>query len=795
MGTVFRFGPYESHARSRELYKHGVKLKIRPQPLQVLNLLLSRAGDVVTREEFRRQLWSTGTFVDFEHSLNTSVRELRAILDESAAEPRYIETLPKLGYRFIAPVASEEKLPEVASGRVHEPSDHVALRSEFQSEARSEKRASHPWLRWAGVVAVILLVVAAMGFGYRRNHRVVANEKSGLLPSVPPVEKDIIVLTDFANKTGDPVFDETLKQALTMELTQSPNLNVSSSLQVQEVLRRMNRSPGEPVTREVGAEICSRLAGKAVVAGAVAKLATNYVIELEALGCENGSTLGLAQAEARNKDDVIKALDQATSQIRTKLGESLPSLRKYSFPVDATTSSLPALKAFSMGLKAEREKHPVEGIPFYKEAIHLDPNFGLAYAVLGRAYEDMGEDKQATENYIQAYKLRDHLSERERYFVTTLYEETVTGDLQKAREAGEVWVEVYPRDVFAREKLATVYFDLGEIEKASEQAEEALRLDPTSEVNIFNAAAALLATGRAKESSELLHTAQSQGQNGPAVIAALYLEAFQNRDMLEMERQIARAAGEPVMESILLAVHSETQAFFGRMQKATDLTDRAIKSARKIGDKETAANCSIVSALRKIEIGNGSQSEPDVRSALALAPTRNVKVQAALAWARSGKIEPARTLLNELKRNYPTNTLVQSYWGPAIQASIELHRGNGGAALADLEISAPYDLSQAPPLGDDIFMYPTYLRGEAYLTLKDGADAATQFSKVLAHPGTAINCILYPLSRLQLARAMIITGDQAAARREYEQFLSDWKGADPEIPVLKQAKSEYESLR
>jgi DNA-binding winged helix-turn-helix (wHTH) protein/tetratricopeptide (TPR) repeat protein len=790
MGTIFRFGPYESRPRSRELYKHGIKLKIRPQPLLVLNLLLNRAGDLITRDEFRKELWSTDTFVDFEHGLNTSIRELRAALDDSAAEPRYIETLPKLGYRFIGTVTREGNPPELTAA-----GSQGAIPQVFATLEVEKKKSKTPWLQWTGIAALILLAVAVAGFVYRKNHRAIASEKPVAPSSVIPVEKDMIVLTDFANKTGDSVFDETLKQALSMELTQSPNLNVASSLQMQEMLRRMNREPNAVITREVGAEVCSRMLGKALIAGTITKLGSDYVIGLEALECESGSTLGLAQAEAGSKEGVIRAMDQAASQLRGKLGESLPNLQKYSFPLNATTSSLEALKAFSMGLKAEQEKHPVEGIPYYKEAIRLDKNFGLAYAVLGRAYEDMGEDEKAMANYIQAYKLRDRLSERELYFITTLYEETVTGNLEKAREAGELWVETYPRDGFAREKLGTVYGDLGAIDKTVDQFQEALRLNPNSEVNVFNAVAVLISADRINEANQVLRSAQSRGLNGPAILAALYAAAFSRQDVPEMERLVARASGDAAMETMLLTMHSQTQAFFGQIGKARELTARAIESAKKAEEKETAANSSIVSVLREIEIANPTDSAAEVKSALSLAPTRNVKIEAALAWARSGETSRAKALLSELKRKYPDNTLVQSYWGPAIQASIHLREGDPRAAIDALKVATPYELSQASPFGDELFFYPTYIRGEAYLASHDGTSAAPEFKRVLDHPGVAVNCILYPLSRLQLARAMAMAGDRAAARREYDQFLKDWKDADREIPILNQAKTEFEQLR
>ena len=450
--------------------------------------------------------------------------------------------------------------------------------------------------------------------------------------------------------------------------------------------------------------------------------------------------------------------------------------------MNATTNSLEALKAFSLGLKAEHNSGPSEAIPFYIQAIELDPNFALAYATLGRAYEDFGEDEKAVRNYAQAFQLRDRLSEREKYFVTTLYYETVPGDLQKAKGAGELWAANFPRDTYAREKLATVYGDLGELEKAYEQAREALRLDPESEVNVFNAVFGAKDLDRMDEAERILQTAQSHGLDGEAVHQARYEFSFQRGDTGEMDRQVAWAIGRTGVEEIVLAEHSETQAYFGRIRKARELSERATNSARREKAMEMAADYQIVAALREIEVGNGPLATRYVHSALSLASTRDVEVQAALALARIGNTPRARELLKEVQNANPANTLVMFYWTPAIEASLDMRAGDAQAAVSELQIAVPYERSQAPPTGDEVFMYPTYIRGQAYLSAHNGSAAAAEFKKILEHPGVVMNCILGALARLQLAVADFMIGDRTMPTPSTNNFSLCGKMRIPTSP-------------
>jgi tetratricopeptide (TPR) repeat protein len=535
-----------------------------------------------------------------------------------------------------------------------------------------------------------------------------------------------------------------------------------------------------------------RLGGKAIFAGAISTLGSHYVVGLEALACSDGATLAVDEAEATSKENVIKALGEVGSHIRAKVGESLPSLQKYDLPVNATTKSLEALKAFSMGLQAERDTGVLDSIPFYRHAIELDPDFALAYAVLGRAYADFGEDAKASQYYTRAFQLRDRLSEREKLFITTLYNETLTGDLEAAKEAGELWAQTYPLDAYAHEKLATVYNDLGLIEKAYEQSREALRLVPSSDSNVYNAVMGALDVDRHDEAEEMIKSAEVRGLEGEGIHEARYWLAFLRGDTAETERQIGWATGKPGIEELFVEQQSETKAAFGQLRAAAELSARAARLATRDHELEIAANCKIISALRQIESGSPHKADPLINSAISLAPTRNIKLLAAMAFARSGKAARARALLKEVARQNPANTLVKSYWVPTIEA-ISANGRNPQLAISILQATTPYELSQAAWYASEWF-YPIYIRGESYLLLQNGRAAAKEYRKMVDHPGMVQNGLLGSLARLQLARSEATMGNRDAALKWYEDFLTLWKDADLDIPVLQHAQGEYAKL-
>jgi DNA-binding winged helix-turn-helix (wHTH) protein/tetratricopeptide (TPR) repeat protein len=786
---VYRFGVFQANLAARELRKHGVRVRLSGQPFCILSILLEERGETVTREELRQQLWPADTFVDFEHSLNTAVKKLRAALGDTPENSRYIETVPRVGYRFVAPVQV-----------VAEPADLQRLKRILEIElpvaAEAMDAVPDPKLSeisgifgqnaWKISVMAIAVVVAGLIGGIHHYRSQQARRLT---------DKDTIVLADFSNTTGDAIFDETLKQALSVELTQSPFLNLASDLKVSEMLRRMNHSPNDPLTREVAREVCLRLGGKAILVGSISSLGTHYLVGLQALSCASGDLLVASQVEAANKESVLKALDGVASQVRGKVGETLSSFERYDLPLDTTTRSLEALKAFSMGLRASRESGEEEAIPFFRDAIQLDPEFALAHVSLGRAYEDVGEDRMAVEQFTKAFDFRDRLSEREKYYITTLYNESVTGDMIRAKEAGELWTRDYPRDGIAREKLATVYGELGEIEKANIQAQEALRLDPDSAINVFNAVTATTSLNRFDQATQILDSARKRGLEGPGIHQSAYSLAFLRGDRAEMEREVAWAAEKGDTQFVVFSEHSDSEAYYGRLQEARKLSRRAVESATRNENKEAAALCAIAAALRELEIGNISLARQGVDIALALMPSKDVKLLAALGQARSGDTAHAKALIKELESANPSNTLIKSYWLPTLEASLEVHSGNPQTAVSLLQAAAPYELAETSSVSNLPNMYPTYVRGHAYLLAHNGRAAAAEFKKLLDHFGVVQNSILGALSRLQLARAEIMMGHIDAGQKQYNDFLTLWKDADPGIPILKQAKAEYAKLK
>jgi tetratricopeptide (TPR) repeat protein/predicted Ser/Thr protein kinase len=479
-------------------------------------------------------------------------------------------------------------------------------------------------------------------------------------------EKDTVVLTDFANSTGDAVFDGTLKQALAVDLEQSPYLNILSERRIADTLKLMGQAPTAHVTAELAKELCLRTGSKAILTGSVSNLGTQYVIGLEANACSTGDTLANERAEANSKEGVLKALDTAATAIRTRLGESLASVQKFDVPVEATTPSLEALKAYSLGVTTGRTKGDAEAIPFMRRAVELDPNFAMAYAGLAVEYSNLGQASLAMEYAKKAYKLSDRVSNREKYRISAFYFQFVTGELEKAAEAYELWAKSYPRDSVPHANLASLYSSLGQYEKAITETEISQKLEP-SIVGYSNLAGTYISVGRFKDARQTLLEAQQKGFDGLTIRANLYSLAFLSGDRAEMDREVSWAAGRPGEEDQMLNIEADTQAYHGRLEKARDLARRAADLATRTDDKESAAQWLIFQGLREVELGNAAAARQIVERALTLSPGRDVKVMAALALARAGDTAQATTILEALKKSDPVNTILNVYWFPAIE--------------------------------------------------------------------------------------------------------------------------------
>ena len=638
---------------------------------------------------------------------------------------------------------------------------------------------------WTILVPAAVVVLAALVAGglYFRSR-----------PAATLTEKDTIVLADFDNSTGDPVFDGALKQALAVQLGQSPYLNILSDRKVGETLRLMGRQPGDRITRDVAGELCVRTGSKAILLGSISNLGGQYVVGIDAVGCSSGDTLATEQEEAATKQEVLKALDKAAARLRGQLGESLASVQKFDVPVEATTSSLEALKAFSMGITTSRTKGDAEAIPFMKRALELDPNFAAAYAALGVEYGNLGQASLSAENIKKAYALRDRVSEHEKYRISALYYDGVTGELEQAIQVYELWAKSYPQDMVPRANLGAIYNELGQFEKALAETQEASRLEPNAVSTYGNLAQNYLALNRPDDAKKAIDQAQGRKLEGDYLHWTIYQLAFLKGDAAAMERQVAWAAGKPGSEDQLLSFQSDTEAYFGRLVKARDFSRRAVDSAVRDDSKETGALWQVNAALREAEFGNTAAAKQGVGAALALAPGRDVKLLAALTLARIGESAGAKAIVEELEKNYPSDAVLKVYWLPTIKAAMELNANNSTQALIFLEAAAPYELGEPPqfPLGT---MYPAYIRGQAQLEARNGAAAATEFQKFLDHQGVILNFPLGALAHLGLARAYTLQGDSSKALASYKDFLTRWKDADPDIPILKEAKAEYAKLQ
>jgi len=608
-------------------------------------------------------------------------------------------------------------------------------------------------------------------------------------------EKDTIVLADFDNKTGDALFDDTLKQGLSVQLQQSPFLDLVSDNKVNQTLKLMGRPAGDRLTPEVAREVCQRTGSKAMVTGSIAGLGTQYVIGLKAVNCNTGDGLAGVQEQAAGKEEVLKALDAAAVSLRSKLGESLSSVQQYATPVaETTTPSLEALKAYSLGWKTRFAKGETAALPFFKRAVELDPKFAMAYRAMAVFYANVNAVGKAAENARKAFDLRDKVSERERFSIEGFYYLVATGELEKGAQTFELWKQTYPRDFLPYENLGYIYAGLGNFEKALEECGEGLRLEPNNAVSYVNVGGGYTSLNRLDEAEAVYKQSEEHKLESEALLQYRYQLAFLKDDATKMSRLASAATGKPGTEDLLLAAQADTEGWHGRLKTAQELTRRAMDSAEHNDAKESAAAYQAAASLREVESGNYEQARADANAALKLAPNRDVRVVAALTLARAGDRAGAEKLAAQLDKTYPLDTLVQRNWLPTIRAAVALERKEPNRAIDFLKDANAIELGQATS-ALAIFLCPVYIRGEAYLMLHDGKAAAMEFQKFIDHRGVVVNFPWGALARLQLARAYALQGDTAKTKAAYGDFLALWKDADSQLPVLIAAKAEYAKLQ
>jgi DNA-binding winged helix-turn-helix (wHTH) protein/tetratricopeptide (TPR) repeat protein len=753
----YEFGSFRLDSRGGVLFRDGERLALTPKAIQILTLLVEAQGRPVTKDELLQSVWANANVE--EGTLTSHISILRKALGEG----EYIETIPKRGYRFI--------------GR-------VVVVTDAAESGTPVKTASPGRGRWK-IVAAVVVAAALVAGGLLWRSR-----KTTVLTG-----KDAIVLADFSNTTGDAVFDSTLRQGLSVQLEQSPFLSLVSDDRIQQTLRLMGQSPDVRLTPDVAREICERTASAAVLEGSIASLGSQYVLGLKAVNCRTGEDLAHEQVTADRKESVLKALDAAAARLRGKLGESFTTVQKFSTPIEeATTPSLEALKAYSMGRTIKFQKGDVAGLPYFLRAVELDPKFAAAYGWAAVSYSNLGQATRASENAKKAFDLRARVSEPEKYTIDAFYYTFVTGDLEKAGQVYAQWKQSYPRSYIPPKNLGDIYTRLGQWDKALRETEESLSLQPDSVRTAANLAGIQVALDRPADAMNTVDRVQASKLDTNALRLLMYQMAFLRGDQETMTRQLAWAAVRPGDEDWLLSAQSDTEAYHGRLAKAREFSQRAVDSARRADSEETGALWEVDAALREAEFGNTSSARRDALAATALASGKYVRAVAALALARAGDGAQAQKMAQSLNQDFPQDTILHGYWLPSIQAAIALNAKNPGAALELLQTTAPYELAQCEPFQVGM-LYPVYLRGQAYLVTHQGKQAATEFQKMVEHRGILINFPLGALARLGLARADALQGDTAKARAAYQDFLTLWRDADLDILILKQAKSEYAKLQ
>ncbi len=757
------FGAFEVDLRSGEVYKHGIRLKLQDQPFQVLTLLLEHPGDVVTREELHQKLWPADTFVDFDTGLNSAIKKLRDVLNDSAEEPRYIETLPRRGYRFIAHVENGD-LPASAAVEIH-------LAPVLPLRPTTERWNKRRIAVAAGVAAFLIVAALATWRAFFARQTLTGT--------------DVILLASFVNKTGDPIFDNSLDKALEVKLTESPFLSVLPDADVRRTMRMMRHEPSERVTQELGIEICKRQGLKAVIVPEIAAFGSKYLIILEAIDARSQESIARWQEQAENKEQVIAALGKAGSRLRRQLGESLSSLEKYDAPLDlATTSSLEALQAYRTGQTLFRSGKQREAIPFFERAVELDPQFCSAYGVLGSAYFSISDDQAARKNFAKAYELKDaRLTQEENFQTTALYHAYITGNLEKETAVLVLYQQVYPRSVFAANRLGINYAMLGRAEEALQKFNWAIDHSPVPSAQYYsNASQALMSLDRLDEAKRLLERWRQIGSLNPYQRDVLYRIAFFENDAATMERLANGFAADDIH---WLELQVQFAFLRGDLGKFRSLSEALVNQQSHANEMENVANELALRGQLESFLGNYGVARMVCRQAGELDKDSTGELwRCADAFGDAGDLTQAEALAVKLDRMGPEDTIEQKVHLPLIRSIIERQRGNAVKAADLLAQAEPYEQTTDVP----------YRRAQAYLAAGEHAKAAAEFEKIIDHRGGGWWAVYAPLTQLGLARAFAGEGEREKCRKAYDEFFTTWKDADPSIPILRQAKAEYKNL-
>jgi DNA-binding winged helix-turn-helix (wHTH) protein/Tfp pilus assembly protein PilF len=770
---LYEFGPFRVDPEKELLLRAGEQVPLTPKTFQILLVLVRHSKEVVTKDDLMKTVWPD-TFVE-EANLSRNIFMLRKALGESPQD-RYIVTVPGRGYKLAESVSL---VPERELSLV------VANRSRLQVEV--EETTGWSW-RWIALAAALLLATGVPTFLLLR-HR-----------ATPPVlsAKDTVVLADFGNSTGDPVFDGTLRQGLAVQLDQSPYLSLISDDRIHRTLRLMGRQPDARLTTEIAREICERTGSAAVLEGSIAPLGSQYAMGLRAKDCRTGDVLDEEQVEAARKEDVLNALGQMAGRFRARVGESLYTIKEHNTPLaEATTPSLEALEAYSTAWRVLASSGATSAMPLFRHAIEIDPGFAMAHASLGRMYADIDESDLSAESTRRAWQLRERASDRERFFITASYEMLVTGNLEEALQTCETWARTYPRDVIAHTFLSGYPNKVaGRYEQAAAEAQTAIEINPDFAIGYYNLAVNHAYRGRLDEAENTLRRASGGGLEIDEFLMLEYDIAFLRGDRAGMDQVADRARARLEAENWTSNKEAFALAYSGHLQQARSMSRRAVEHALQAGQRERAGLWEAGAAVREALLGNAAEAGKRATAALAFSNDREVEYGAAFALALSSDSRQAQALADDMERRFPEDTSVRFSYLLTLRAQLALNQGDAAKALEALQVAAPYELGVPRSSIHALFgaLYPIYMRGEAYLAAHRGAEASTEFQKILDHRGIVVSDPIGVLAHLQLGRALAISGDTARAKAGYEGFFSLWKDADPDIPVLKQARAEYARL-
>ena len=765
---VYEFGPFRVDPEKETLFRSGESVPLTPKTFQILLVLIRNSNEVVTKDDLMKTVWPD-TFVE-EANLSRNVFMLRKALGESAQDHRYIVTVPGRGYRLAESVqlVPDQELTVIAASR---------------SKMQLEVRETRPW-RWIAIAVVVVLLAVAFGIWRLISHR----------PAVLSA-KDTVVLADFANTTGDAMFDGTLRQGLAIQLEQSPFLSLISDQRIQHMLHLMGQAPGARLSGELARSVCERTGSAAVLEGSIAPLGSEYVLDLQAKSCRTGEVLDHEQAQAAKKEDVLNALSQIAARFRKRVGESLTTIQEHNTPLaEATTSSLEALEAYSAGWKLHTTSGAMAALPLVRRAVEIDPNFALAHATLGRQYADLDESDLSTMSTTRAWQLKDRASDREKFFIAATYEILATGNLEEARQICEAWAHTYPREALPHVMLSGYPNKAaGRYEQAAAEARKAIEFDPDFAMAYFNLGVNNVYLNRPEEAENTLRRAIGRGLNIDEFSMLQHDVAFLKGDLAGMERQASRARERSGAEAWISNKEAFVLAYSGHLQQARILSQRAVDQAMQESQPERAGLWQAGASLREAFFEQVPDARKRAVAALKLSNSREVQYGAALTFALFGDSSRAQTLADDLEERFPEDTVVRFSYLPVLRARIALNQGDSARAIEMLQTATPYELGASRGLFGAL--YPIYVRGEAHLAAHRGAEAATEFQRILDHRGIVGSDPIGALARLQLGRALALSGDTIKAKSAYQDFLTLWKDADPNIPILTQARSEYAKLQ